>query len=116
MITCAVEAMSAVHNGPQCLFLLLAVLVESSDGPTEFIDSSWLWRLTAPSAGNLHGRLAGHGIADISTLSYAGQCCYLAMVDCSIVVRIFKVRCTVIVSAVVSAGVGQIYNHANLQH
>lgn len=58
LITCTIEAMGAMYDSPQCLLLLLAVLIESSDGPAEFIDSVRLWRLAAPSAGNLWGRLA----------------------------------------------------------
>lgn len=46
--------MSAVHNGPQYFLFPLAMLIESSYGPTELIHRIRLRRLTSPSAWDLH--------------------------------------------------------------
>lgn len=52
-VTCAIEAMSAMHNGPWSQLLLLAMQVKRTDSPAKLIYCIWLWRLTTPFAADL---------------------------------------------------------------
>ena len=60
--TCTIEAMSAVHNGPEWLTLSVlcpAMVVEGAYAPAKLVDCIWLWGLAVALASNLQGHSGG---------------------------------------------------------